>query len=131
MRDFFMLPEKLRDQQAEIIEVKVDRFQFFIFKHENQIFLPTNEGLRVIGVNINWISAMGTKRRRMLRNRGFSFKEKLLCYQIPTRPNNFFFASSYTWLDWLKVWSYFASRGNAKAAQLLRFLAEPGLEHFI
>jgi len=126
-----MLPEKLRDQQAEIIEVKVDQFEFFIFNHENQIFIPTNEGLRVIGVNINWISAMGPKRKRILENRGFSFQEKLLCYQIPERPKNFFFASSYTWSDWLKVWSYFASNGNAKAVQLLRFLAEPGLEHFI
>ncbi len=61
-----MVPEKLRDQQAEIIEVKVDQFQFFIFNHENQIFIPTNEGLRVIGVNINWISAMGPKRKRIL-----------------------------------------------------------------
>jgi hypothetical protein len=85
----------------------------------------------VIGVNINWISAMGPKRKRILQNRGFSFQEKLLCYQIPERPNNFFFASSYTWSDWLRVWSYFASCGNAKAVELLRFLAEPGLEHFI
>jgi len=126
-----MVPEKLRDQQAEIIEVKIGRFQFSIFKHENQIFLPTNEGLRVIGVNINWISAMGPKRKRILQNRGFSFQEKLLCYEIKSRPKNFFFASSYTWSDWLRVWSYFASCGNAKAVELLRFLAEPGLEHFI
>jgi hypothetical protein len=126
-----MVPEKLRDQQAEIIEVKIGRFQFSIFKHENQIFIPTNEGLRVIGVNINWISAMGPKRKRILQNRGFSFQEKLLCYEIKSRPKNFFFASSYTWSDWLRVWSYFASCGNAKAVELLRFLAEPGLEHFI
>jgi hypothetical protein len=126
-----MLPEKLLHQQAEIIEVKIDRFEFAIFKHENQIFLPTNVGLRVIGVNINWISEMGPKRKRILQNRGFSFQEKLLCYQMPSHPNNFFFASSYTWSDWLKVWSYFASIGNAKAVQLLQSLAEQGLERFI
>jgi hypothetical protein len=126
-----MLPEKLLHQQAEIIEVKIDRFEFAIFKHENQIFLPTNVGLRVIGVNINWISEMGPKRKRILQNRGFSFQEKLLCYQMPSHPKNFFFASSYTWSDWLKVWSYFASIGNAKAVQLLQSLAEQGLERFI
>jgi hypothetical protein len=62
MRDFFMVPEKLLHQQAEIIEVKIDRFEFAIFKHENQIFLPTNVGLRVIGVNINWIWGLSSNR---------------------------------------------------------------------
>jgi hypothetical protein len=46
-------------ENAKRIEIDLDRFHFFVVKHEKQFFIPTNEGLRLINVNIDWISALG------------------------------------------------------------------------
>jgi hypothetical protein len=103
-----------------------------VVKHQNQIFIPTNEGLRLIGVNIDWISELGSKRRVVLKRWGFSFEEKLLCYEIQSdRGNNCFFASSYSWSDWVAIWSYFASRRNFRAVRLLKYLAQKAWEDFV
>jgi hypothetical protein len=129
-----MVPENFLSKSAELIQVEVNKFKFFVLKHENQIFIPTHEGLRLIGVDVSWISAMGEKRKKVLKKRQFSFNEKLICYQTyQTDLNriNFFFAGSYSWSDWLILWSYFASYRNTKAIQVLRYLAEQGLEHYI
>ncbi|HEY9653388.1 MAG TPA: hypothetical protein V6C95_22195 [Coleofasciculaceae cyanobacterium] len=131
-RAYFMVPEKRTDNQAKRIEVHVDQYHFFVVKHQNQLFIPTNEGLRLIGVNIDWISELGSKRRAVLKRRGFSFEEKLLCYQIQSDGgNNWFFASSYSLSDWMAIWSYFASRRNFKAVRLLKYLAQKAWEDFV
>jgi hypothetical protein len=121
-RGFFMVSEN-----AKRIEINLDRFHFFVVKHEKQFFIPTNEGLRLINVNIDWISALGNRRKRTLERYGFSFKEQLICYEIEGRS---FFGGSYSWSDWLRLWSYFASKGNSSAVRLLRVLAELGTRTF-
>jgi hypothetical protein len=114
-------------ENAKRIEINLDRFHFFVVKHEQQFFIPTNEGLRLINVNIDWISALGNRRKRTLERYGFSFKEQLICYEIEGRS---FFGGSYSWSDWLRLWSYFASKGNSSAVRLLRVLAELGTRTF-
>jgi hypothetical protein len=121
-RGFFMVSEN-----AKRIEINLDRFHFFVVKHEKQFFIPTNEGLRLINVNIDWISGLGNRRKRTLERYGFSFKEQLICYEIEGRS---FFGGSYSWSDWLRLWSYFASKGNSSAVRLLRVLAELGTRTF-
>jgi hypothetical protein len=69
-------------ENAKRIEIDLDRFHFFVVKHEKQFFIPTNEGLRLINVNIDWISTLGNRRKRSLERYGFSFKEQLICYEI-------------------------------------------------
>ena len=114
-------------ENAKRIEINLDRFHFFVVKHEKQFFIPTNEGLRLINVHIDWISALGNRRKRTLERYGFSFKEQLICYKIEGRS---FFGGSYSWSDWLLLWSYFALRGNTSAVRLLRVLAELGTRTF-
>ncbi|HEY9599631.1 MAG TPA: hypothetical protein V6D33_18365 [Cyanophyceae cyanobacterium] len=127
-----MVPKNRTDNQAQRIEVHIDQFHFFVVKHQNRIFIPTNEGLRLIGVNIDWISELGSKRRAVLKRWGFSFEEKLLCYQIQSELGiNWFFASSYSWSDWVSLWSYFASRRNFRAVRLLKYLAQKAWEDFV
>lgn len=127
-----MVPKDRTDNQAQRIEVHINQFHFFVVKHQNQAFIPTNEGLRLIGVNVDWISQLGSKRRAVLKRRGFSFEEKLLCYQIQSdRGINWFFASSYSWSDWVAIWSYFASRRNFRAVRLLKYLAQKAWEDFV
>jgi hypothetical protein len=70
-RGFFMVSEN-----AKRIEINLDRFHFFVVNHEKQFFIPSNEGMRLINVNIDWISALGNRRKRTLERDGFSFNEQ-------------------------------------------------------
>jgi hypothetical protein len=126
-----MVPECFRDLAAELVPIEVGKFRLNALSHQNQIYIPTNEGLRIIGVDIRWIASQRKSGRRCpLFRRGFSFQEKLLCYPMGD-DGKFFFAGSYTWSDWLIVWEYFAAQGNSKAASILKALAEYGLTSFL
>jgi hypothetical protein len=125
------IPESYKELEAEFVPIEIGRFKLNTLKHENTIYIPTNEGLKTIGVNINWIASQRKFGRRCpLFRRGFSFQEKLLCYPMGD-DGRFFFAGSYTWSDWLIVWEYFAAQGNSKAASILKSLAEYGLTLFL
>ena len=126
-----MVPEGFRDKTAELVPIEVGKFRLNALSHQDQIYIPTNEGLRIIGVDIRWITSQSRSGRRCpLTKRGFSFEEKLLCCPIDDS-GRFFFAGSYSWSDWLIVWEYFAAHGNRKAASILKALAEYGLTSFL
>lgn len=122
--------ENINSTQAKRIEVNIDKFHFFVVEHDHQIYVPTNEGLRLVNINIDWISSLGSKKRNALRKRGFSFQEKLLCYEYEGKP---FFSGSYSWRNWLILWGYFAGYRNHTAIRLLRVLclAEPGIGRYL
>ena len=127
-----MVPEKLVDnQEARSILIHFSKFKFHLVTYENEMYVTVNEGLRLIDVDINWLSAAKVYRRyKTLRSQGFSFKEKLFCCQIENS-EKFLFVTAYPYKDWLRVWSYFAKRGNTKAIAVLRGLAQYGLEAYL
>jgi hypothetical protein len=110
-------------EKAKRIEIDLENFHFFVVKHDDRFFIPTNEGLRLINVNIDWLVSLGNRRKRTLERFGFTFKEQLICYEIDGKS---FFGGSYSWSDWLRLWNYFAIKGNTQAGRLLRVLAELG-----
>lgn len=123
----------LTNVPSELIQIKTAQFNLLMIKHGKQVLVSSGEGLRAIGVDINWISAMGEKRKRILINRGFSFQEILICYEykLDNGDNKFVFSGSYPWSDWMIVWSYFAARGNIRAVSLLSLFAAKSVEHYL
>jgi hypothetical protein len=57
------VPENVLSTQAKRVEVNIDKFHFFVVEHNHQMYVPTNEGLRLVNVNIDWISSLGSKKR--------------------------------------------------------------------
>jgi len=127
-----MVPENLVDnQEAKLIEIHFSKFKFHLVTYQNNMYVTVNEGLRLIGVDVNWLSnTHAYQRYKELRSQGFSFKEKLFCCQIENT-SRFLFITAYPYKDWLRVWSYFAKRGNTKAVAVLRGLAQYGLEAYL
>lgn len=132
MRDSFMVPENLVDkQEAEPILIRIGKSTFHLLIYKKKLYISVNEGLRIIGVDINWIPLDPKDRRgRILKKANFSFDRKLLCYQIGYQ-GKLVFVEAYLYSDWLNIWSYFASRCNTKAINLLKSLAEFGLNQYL
>jgi len=53
------------------------------------------------------------------------------CKRSIENSEKFLFVTAYPYKDWLRVWSYFAKRGNTKAIAVLRGLAQYGLEAYL
>jgi hypothetical protein len=127
-----MVPENLVDnQEAKLTAIHFSKFKFHLLTYENEIYIAVNEGLKLIGVDINWLcTARAYNRYRTLKAQGFSFKEKLFCCQIENT-DKFLFINAYPYKDWLRLWSYFGKRGNIKAIAILKGLAQYGLEAYL
>jgi hypothetical protein len=41
-----MVPEGFRDLAAELVPIEVGKFRLNALSHQDQIYIPTNEGLR-------------------------------------------------------------------------------------
>jgi hypothetical protein len=104
-------------------------FRLLIYK--NKLYISVNEGLRLIGVDINWIPDDPKDRRGIiLKKINFSFDRKLFCYQIENS-GKYIFVEAYSYQDWLTLWEYFAKRGNSRAMSVLKWLAQFGMEQHI
>ncbi len=116
---------------SELIQIETTKFKFSVIKHGDELLMTSNQGLGMIGVDINWIASLG-KRKQILTKRGFSFKETLVGYQYEfASGNKVFFCEAYSWSDWIIIWSYFAARGNFRAVSLLSIFAKKSLEHYL
>jgi hypothetical protein len=127
-----MVPENLVDkQEAEPILIRIGKSTFHLLIYKKKLYIFVNEGLRLIGVDINWIPLDPKDRRgRILKKVKFSFDRKLLCYQIGYQ-GNLVFVETYLYSARLGVWSYFVSRCNTKAINLLKSLAGFGLNQYL
>jgi hypothetical protein len=116
---------------SELIQIETTKFKFSVIKHGDELLMTSNQGLGLIGVDINWIASLG-KRKQILTKRGFSFKETLVGYQYEfANGNKVFFCEAYSWSDWIIIWGYFAPRGNFRAVSLLSIFAEKSLQHYL
>ena len=116
---------------SELIQIETTKFKFSVIKHGDELLMTSNQGLGVIGVDINWIASL-EKRKQILTKRGFSFKETLVGYQYEfANGNKVFFCEAYSWSDWIIIWGYFAPRGNFRAVSLLSIFADKSLEHYL
>jgi hypothetical protein len=127
-----MVPEIATEKrEAEPILLKLGRTTIHLLIYGKQLYIPSHEGLYLIGVEPNWLNIPEKSRKeRMLKSLKFSFEEILLCYQIGN-PGQYVFVEAYSYQDWLIVWSYFASKGNSRAMSVLRWLAQFGMEEHV
>jgi hypothetical protein len=123
-----IVPEK---REAEPILVHLANKTFHLLIYNEKLYIPTHEGLALIGVELNWLCFEKNSRRgKLLKRQNFSFKEILLCYETGIR-GKYVFVEAYSYEDFLIVWSYFASKGNSRALRVLMWLAQFGLNQYL
>jgi len=127
-----MVPENTpQKREAEPILLRLGQTTIHLLIYGRQLYIPTHEGLRLIGVEPNWLNVPEkSKRERILKSLKFSFKETLLCYQVGN-PEQYVFVEAYSYQDWLIVWGYFAAKGNSRAMPILRWLAQFWMEQHV
>jgi hypothetical protein len=124
-----MVPEiASKKRESEPILLRFGKATIHLLIYAKRLYIPTHEGLRLIGVEPNWLNVgKKSRRERLLKRQKFSFEEILLCYQIGNS-EQYVFVEAYSYEDWLIVWGYFASKGNSRAISVLRWLAQFGVE---
>lgn len=121
--------DRIPTRLAERINLQIGSFSLPALLYKDTLYISDNEGLSVINAPTCWIVELNPaqKKTRILKRKGFSFKEEILVYQ----KRSLFQDRARIWSDWVIIWEYFARKGNTKALLLLRYLATLGLENSV
>ncbi|MBE9128594.1 MULTISPECIES: hypothetical protein [unclassified Coleofasciculus] len=100
------------------IELKVGKVLKIILFEKNY-YITNFEGLKVIETSLNWLQDISPRKLRSLKKFGFTGESKFIIYKNKI---GYFKKEARSFEEWVAVWTYFASMGNTKAAEILRLL---------
>ncbi|MBE9128212.1 MULTISPECIES: hypothetical protein [unclassified Coleofasciculus] len=87
---------------------------------EGDCYITDFEGLKLIEASPKWLVDITPRTLRTLKQFGFTGEVKPIIYKNKI---GYFKKPARRFSEWVAIWSYFSSRGNTKAAEVLNLLA--------